>query len=219
MIEEKKDLLILDNVQNAEGQPSVEPQGTKSVTLRQILKEKYDLEFSSPEDVEQSCTLVTNEDLPGYVELTKKMLKALTDIQGAGLAGIQVGVRKAFFVWWKRDQTPQVAYNPAYYPSSKKKTFVGERCLTYGVNLYKVSRYKEIRAVWFENEDSKLVKKSALMSGDNAIVFQHETDHTNGVTINVKGELIQMKVSPTPIASAPKEDAAMFSPSGATRYA
>jgi peptide deformylase len=182
-------LINMEDVANAQGQESQPTPEASATTFRQILRDKYQVEFTHPKDIEERmCAPVTEEDLEELVPLTKKMLNILTDLRGAGLAGPQVGSYKRFFVWWQ-GQEPRTTYNPEYYPEGSP-TFTRESCLTYGKDIYKVKRFKRIRAVWYENDNGKLVKRFAQMGGGDAIVFQHETDHTKGITIAMKGELI-----------------------------
>ncbi len=191
------ELREVDNASNAvekvvEG--TVKPQVVKTTTYREVIKEKYQIEFLPPDKVENvKCEAVTEGELPNLLDVTKRMLNTLTDIRGAGLAGPQIGINKSFFVWWKDAETPQVVYNPIYYPESSSWMHTYEKCLTYGANFYRVKRFKRVRAVWYENENDKLVKKIRVMAGNDSIVYQHETDHLKGLTIGMIGELLKTK--------------------------
>jgi len=150
--------------------------------------------FSKPEDVEGVvCEDVTIEDItPEHIELTKRMLKLLAQINGLGLAAPQIGIKKKFFVYWDtRTNTPHCCYNAKYYGDRSTVTW-GERCLTYGQLMFAIKRYKSIQAVWYEYDPDKheLVKKTKKLNRLEAEVFQHETDHLYGETLATKGILI-----------------------------
>jgi peptide deformylase len=56
-----------------------------------------------------------------------------------------------------------------------------EGCLSFP-NLYgMVRRYLVIEAEWMEIFKKKLIKKKSELSGFEAIVFQHEVDHLEGI--------------------------------------
>jgi len=53
-----------------------------------------------------------------------------------------------------------------------------------------LTRAKSGRAVFeiFDEKTGKLKKIFKTLSGERALVWQHELDHLNGVTISTKGE-------------------------------
>lgn len=151
--------------------------------------------FSPPAEVEGvECEDIVLEDITeDFIQKTRDMLKLLAEINGLGLAGPQIGIKKKFMVYWDtRQNMPYVCYNPKYYPDGKQ-TLWAERCLTYGDLAFAIKRYKGVRAVWWEYDPDKkaLIKKSRALKGLQAEVFQHETDHLNGVTIATAGLLLQ----------------------------
>lgn len=108
---------------------------------------------------------------------------------GVGLAAPQVGVRVALSVIGIKP-TPnrpnlepfeQVIINPKY-EGIGRRTGMWEGCQSVGSGddvLYaKALRYKEIEAEWFD-ETGEYNKR--ILSGFVAHVFQHETDHLNGI--------------------------------------
>lgn len=108
---------------------------------------------------------------------------------GVGLAAPQVGVRYALSVIGIKP-TPnrpnlevfeQVIINPSY-EGAGRRTSIWEGCMSVGSGddvLYaKVPRFKEIDAEWFD-EAGEHHKRN--LNGFVAHVFQHETDHLNGV--------------------------------------
>ena len=161
------------------------------------IEEGYKPIFTSPEVLEslrpEDIKAITIEDItPDFLEQTKKMLRYLSDFSAAGLSGVQVGDNRSYFVYWNEKAEPRAVYNPNYYPNSNAKTSFIEECLTYGRNLkFFVRRYKRIRASWYEYDPEQgLVKRSKALSGFDAEVFQHETDHCHAKTVAQVGQVI-----------------------------
>lgn len=108
---------------------------------------------------------------------------------GVGLAAPQVGVRRALsMIAIKPTPTrpelevfEQVIINPAYEGVGRRKG-MWEGCISVGTGddtLYaKALRYERIDASWIDEHG---VPHNELLGGFVAHVFQHETDHLNGV--------------------------------------
>lgn len=111
----------------------------------------------------------------------------------AGLAAPQIGVSKRFFGIKKSDKNVEVYINPKIvktfgeraYPKmidkdNKEDDFL-EGCLSVPDYFGTVKRYLKIKIEWKELRGEKLVSKRKELSGFEAIVWQHEFDHLNGV--------------------------------------
>lgn len=111
---------------------------------------------------------------------------------GAGLASTQLGILKRFF-GIKNDKKVKVLINPKIlgvygqkvYPvmvgkDEKDEDFL-EGCLSFPDLYGTVKRYLKIEAVWQEIKGEKLINKKKTMNGFEAIVFQHELDHLDGI--------------------------------------
>lgn len=108
---------------------------------------------------------------------------------GVGLAAPQVGESVALSVIGIKptpnrpnlERFDQVIINPSYGGVSRR-TGMWEGCMSCGRGddvLYgKALRYKKIHATWYD-EHAKLHEEE--LSGFVAHVFQHETDHLNGI--------------------------------------
>lgn len=158
-----------------------------------IAQKTHDITLSDPQFVEHvNCEEMTAEDITEeHLNLTKRMLRFLSDINGLGLAAPQIGIEKRFFVYWDEQLQPHAIYNPKFFPAEKKKERWIEKCLTYGDQGFAIERYKYISAVWWEYDPEKgeLYKVTKRLRGQNAQVFQHETDHLNSRTIATAGVL------------------------------
>lgn len=158
-------------------------------------KALMELELKLREEVEGvECLDVTNEEIAGSIKLGEAMIKFCAENGGAGLAAPQVGFNKRLIVWMSKDNIFQIGFNPKFYKDGKKINTV-EGCLSYPNEQYYVSRWKYIVAVYEvpSKERTHLVQIARKMRGEEAIIFQHETDHTNGKTIGMKGKLIEKK--------------------------
>ena len=119
--------------------------------------------------------------------------EVLSDSQnGAGLASTQLGIEKRFF-GLKTKRKVDVLINPKIDGVYGQKTYpvmVGEGeqeddflegCLSFPDLYGTVKRYLKIEASWQEIKKEKLVNKKKTMNGFEAIVFQHELDHLDGI--------------------------------------
>lgn len=111
----------------------------------------------------------------------------------AGLAAIQLGIAKKFFGIKKSDKKVEVYINPKIVKTFGERTYpkmVGkdnkeedflEGCLSVPDFFGTVKRYFKIKIEWKELRGERLVSKRKELSGFEAIVWQHEYDHLNGV--------------------------------------
>lgn len=153
----------------------------------------------------RSIVMYPNKVLRKKVAEVKTVAEVLTDVadlkevlevseNGAGLASTQLSIEKRFF-GIKNDKKVEVLINPQIlgvygqkvYPiivgdgEKEKDTDFLEGCLSFP-NLYgTVKRYLKIEAVWQEIEENKFVDKKKTLNGFEAIVFQHELDHLDGI--------------------------------------
>lgn len=117
---------------------------------------------------------------------------------GAGLAATQVGLSSRLFA--KKDPrtnkisvfinpTIEKTYGSKDYivfmnkdegKEEKKENFL-EGCLSFPGYFGTVKRYLKIDASWMEIEEGMLVEKKNTLEGFAAVVFQHESDHLDGV--------------------------------------
>jgi len=63
-----------------------------------------------------------------------------------------------------------------------------EGCLSYKDKHFIVERAKAVQAVYYTFAHNQMLRITNHLTGMKAIIFQHETDHTDGMTIALKGE-------------------------------
>jgi peptide deformylase len=123
-------------------------------------------------------------------KLISDMRETITSGQyGVGLAAPQVGRSLAISVITirptpshpERDNFETVIINPTY-KGVGKKIDKWEGCMSFGSNskpvFAKAKRYERVEATWLDQDGQE---RSENLSGIIAHVFQHETDHINGI--------------------------------------
>ncbi|MDD4785399.1 MAG: peptide deformylase [Candidatus Shapirobacteria bacterium] len=117
----------------------------------------------------------------------------------AGLAAPQIGISKRFFgskelkVESSHASLVQIFINPKIekiygdkaFPklvdeNGKEEDFL-EGCLSFPGFYGTVKRFLKIDVSWDEIEKGKLVRKNKSLGGFEAIVWQHESDHLEGI--------------------------------------
>jgi len=159
--------------------------------------------LEKPQYVENvTCAELTRKDILKLLQskILKQMISLCSRKNGIGLAAIQVGIRKKFFVAFRPDTKVKgqvnmgnwcVFINAEYKFKGKEIYQVEEGCLTYGKDTYLVTRHKKIIASWDEIDSSDNVKRvKQELDGLFAQVFQHECDHLNNITINRIGKKV-----------------------------
>ena len=134
--------------------------------------------------------------------IDKRLLEEINDLKkilkngenAAGLAAPQIGVNKRFFGSKELSSgEPLIFINPKIeksyggkvYPKivgeNKKEEDFLEGCLSFPKYFGTVKRFLEIDVSWDEIGKEKLVRKNRKLSGFEAIVWQHESDHLDGI--------------------------------------
>lgn len=157
-----------------------------------------------PDPVLRQKTEFVKEVTSELLEAMDEMREILMPIQnGAGLAAPQVGIVQRFFALKSEDRksidffiNPRITatVGEKVYPKliddrNREEDFL-EGCLSFPNFWGTVKRYLIIEAEWEEIKDGKLVTKHEKLKGLQAIVFQHESDHLDGVLFvdHVKNE-------------------------------
>lgn len=139
----------------------------------------------------KTIEVLTTELLKDIKTLSKILEKG---DNAAGLAATQLAMDKRFFgIKDSAKKEIKIFINPAIVETYDKKIFPKivdkddkeedflEGCLSFPDYYGTVKRYLKIDASWQEIENGKLVDKREILNGFDAIVFQHELDHLNGI--------------------------------------
>ena len=137
-------------------------------------------------------------------EVDKKLLSEIEDLKkilkngdnAAGLAAPQIGLNKRFFGSKELGKenvlvfiNPKIekVYGEKVYPKiideNKKEDDFLEGCLSFPGFYGTVKRFLNIDVSWQEVDSTKqnLIKKNKTLGGFEAIVWQHESDHLEGI--------------------------------------
>lgn len=129
-------------------------------------------------------------------DLIKKMRETMTAAIGIGLSANQIGLNLRMFIVQISDKPPQKdknnkiilpspnkmkfysIFNPEIIKFSEKKIIIEEGCLSIPSVHAKVERSEKITLIGYDKNGKKIkIKAFGLL----ARVFQHETDHLNGI--------------------------------------
>ncbi|HVL65120.1 MAG TPA: peptide deformylase [Actinomycetota bacterium] len=109
--------------------------------------------------------------------LITNMLETMRDAPGVGLAAPQVGVLERIFVWEVEDAWGAVI-NPRITARGDETEVDAEGCLSLPGLVYPVERSTAVR---LEGLDERGETVAIEAEGLQAVVFQHELDHLDGV--------------------------------------
>ena len=113
--------------------------------------------------------------------LAKDMLETMYLAGGRGLAAPQVGIALQLFVmdpgWKFGTQTPYVCANPFISALDDETQTLEEACLSIPDRPTTVTRPAHVRLHW---RDARDTPHDADLSGDAAVIAQHEADHLEG---------------------------------------
>ena len=118
------------------------------------------------------------------------MAKLCTEKNGEALSASQVGISESFFVMRFTEGNYNIVVNPVYYPVGSRYKIV-EGCLSFPGRSFLVKRFKKIQAEYWVLGKKDFIFTRQTYSGLVAEVFQHETQHCQGKTIESIGKEIK----------------------------
>ncbi len=113
-------------------------------------------------------------------ELVTELSKVMIASQAVGLAAPQCGVRKRVFVMGNEDKLV-ACINPIFLPFVDETAKDFEGCLSFPGLFMQVKRPEKV-SVTYQTVTGELVSRE--LSGLEARIFQHETDHLDGITFD-----------------------------------
>jgi peptide deformylase len=135
-------------------------------------------EFGDPV-LKERCAEVTDID-GALVRLANDMIETMYAAPGVGLAANQVGVQKRLFVYDVGDDTgPHAVVNPVIRERSGEWLHQ-EGCLSVRELWWDVPRAMEVHVTGLDLDGNEIALEGTELL---ARVFQHETDHLDGVLI------------------------------------
>lgn len=134
---------------------------------------------------------IKSENIKSLMVLAKQLGKFCVKNKGTGLSAPQVGIFRKMMIFLKDENKLIFAINPVYFKRFKVRSSHVESCLSYPKKEFRVKRTKEIVAkFWTFDEKGKTKEVIWYLKGRESYIFQHETDHLNGITINMIGKQI-----------------------------
>jgi peptide deformylase len=135
-------------------------------------------EFGDPV-LKERCAEVTEID-GALVRLATDMIETMYAAPGVGLAANQVGVQKRLFVYDVGDDTgPHAVVNPVI-AERRGEWLHQEGCLSVRELWWDVPRAMEVHLTGLDLDGNEISLEGTELL---ARVFQHETDHLDGVII------------------------------------
>ena len=134
----------------------------------------------APAEILKKPTISVDEDMDNVVQLAEQMHKIMSQNNGIGLAAPQVGIDKSFFIVGDKTRY-MLAVNPKIIETSDEQVLMIEGCLSFPGIFLKVLRPLNAVVEYVNNKGETVNEK---LEGMMSRVFQHETDHLNGVTFD-----------------------------------
>lgn len=139
------------------------------------------------------CEDIIEDEIEKYILLSQAMIEFVVKNGGVGLSAPQIGINKKLIVWQGKENLFHIGFNPTYFNKDNKLINTIESCLSYPDEEYflEKKRRKYIQAVYYAiNQNNKLIKIARPMRNEEAIIYQHEVNHINGITIAMIGKKI-----------------------------
>jgi len=134
----------------------------------------------APADILNKPTITVDEDMDNVVKLAEEMHTLMIQNNGIGLAAPQVNINKSFFIVGDKTRY-KLAVNPKIIETSEEKVLMTEGCLSFPGLFLKVLRPLNCVVEYVNNKGETVNEK---LEGMMSRVFQHETDHLNGITFD-----------------------------------
>jgi peptide deformylase len=131
--------------------------------------------------LKEVCTPFSLPLPENIAEIAERMLDIMYDYEGIGLAASQAGLNKRMIVYdlSENGDDPNALINPEIVEFDEEACENEEGCLSFPQLRAKVERSPRIKLKALElNGDEVEIECSEL----EAIMFQHEIDHLNGIT-------------------------------------
>jgi|TARA_B100001248_G_scaffold81197_1_gene58989 peptide deformylase len=134
----------------------------------------------APAEILKKPTISVDEDMDNVVKLAEQMHTIMAQHNGIGLAAPQVGLDKSFFIMGDKSRYKLIV-NPKIIEKGDEEGLINEGCLSFPGLFLKVLRPLNVVVEYVNTNGDKVNEK---LEGMMSRVFQHETDHLNGITFD-----------------------------------
>ncbi len=145
----------------------------------------------APSEILKTPTINVDEDMDNIVQYGKQMYDLMMKSNGVGLAAPQVGINKSFFIMGSRESYTIIT-NPKIIESSKELVKMEEGCLSFPDLYLKVLRPDNVTVEYVNTIGKRVTEKLESMVSR---IFQHETDHINGITYDTRVSKLALDVA------------------------
>lgn len=132
---------------------------------------------------------LSSDEITSHQSFFQEMKEAMKKNEGIGLAANQLGKNLSVFVIDEKlaqeYDVPQIYINPEITEYSKDQDDLEEGCLSIPKYYVPIPRSKKVKIKALDEQGNKIKLKAR---GFLARVFQHETDHLNGIIIKDRVE-------------------------------
>lgn len=155
------------------------------------IENKEEEKFLRTKTADFDFSKFSKKEIRGLIDLMRKIMKTHA---GVGLSANQIGLPFRFFIaeFREKEENPPKLYaifNPEITKFSKEKNLMEEGCLS-APGLYgEIERSREIVLTGLD-KNGRTIKIKAR--GILARIFQHETDHLNGILFIDKAEKLYL---------------------------
>lgn len=131
-------------------------------------------------ELRKPCEPVKYSEIKQLLKIVPEIAKLMVDNDGAGIASVQVGIHKTFFLAAiDNGKSIRLFVNPTILKYSDEKTVESESCLSFPGVYKDIERSNTIRIKHFNYRKNIFVTET--YSGFDAKVIQHEYDHLQGI--------------------------------------
>ena len=132
----------------------------------------------APADILKEPTINVDEDMDNIVKYGNEMYQLMMKSHGVGLAAPQVGINKSFFIMGSKESYTVIT-NPKIIEKGENLVKMQEGCLSFPDLWLNIIRPDNVVVEYVNTNGKKVTEK---LEGMVSRIFQHETDHLNGIT-------------------------------------
>ena len=130
-----------------------------------------------------SKNIFIEQDSTNITLLAAQMIAIMNKLGGIGLSANQVGLSYKMFVIKKVTGDVITVINPEIFSKSEETMTTEEGCLSFPFMRFSIERPKTIEVYYLTPEGEKVEE---TLHGIDAVCFQHEYDHLQGITLKDK---------------------------------
>jgi peptide deformylase len=132
------------------------------------------------------------KDLRDPIAIRDLLIAGMHRFQGVGLSANQIGVDVRAFAMMLDSRHPLVMFNPTITELAATTTTIEEGCLSFPDLYIKIARPESCRVIYSDPEGNR---QSEVLSGYNARIAMHETDHLNGIVMTQKVSKLKLDMA------------------------